>query len=152
MIGQPLGDVPPLSLSCTLCWSASLFNLQCYLYLKWTDGCVAVLTVSTFYHQVTGVVGRAELLSSIFLLAAFLAYTKSTGRDHSIGKSNITSWCLTSNSTALISRNSYSPCALSLRQYCKHLRQKQKTKANILTWSRRLLAMLYSPPSFINSQ
>ncbi|KAK1888509.1 Protein O-mannosyl-transferase TMTC3, partial [Dissostichus eleginoides] len=33
---------------------------------------------------VTGVVGRAELLSSIFLLAAFLAYTKSTGRDHSI--------------------------------------------------------------------
>lgn len=40
-----------------------------------------------FYHQVTGVVGRAELLSSIFLLAAFLAYTKSTGADHSIGKS-----------------------------------------------------------------
>lgn len=40
-----------------------------------------------FYDQVTGVVGRAELLSSIFLLAAFLAYTKSTGADHSIGKS-----------------------------------------------------------------
>uniref|UniRef100_A0A672Z2G2 Protein O-mannosyl-transferase TMTC3 n=1 Tax=Sphaeramia orbicularis TaxID=375764 RepID=A0A672Z2G2_9TELE len=34
--------------------------------------------------EVTGVVGRAELLSSIFLLAAFLAYTKSTGPDHSI--------------------------------------------------------------------
>uniref|UniRef100_H3D877 Protein O-mannosyl-transferase TMTC3 n=1 Tax=Tetraodon nigroviridis TaxID=99883 RepID=H3D877_TETNG len=33
---------------------------------------------------VTGVVGRAELLSSIFLLAAFLAYTKSTGADRSI--------------------------------------------------------------------
>lgn len=38
------------------------------------------------YMQVTGVVGRAELLSSIFLLAAFLAYTKSKGADHSIGK------------------------------------------------------------------
>lgn len=35
--------------------------------------------------QVTGVVGRAELLSSIFLLAAFLAYTKSKGADRSIG-------------------------------------------------------------------
>uniref|UniRef100_A0AAQ5Z5J4 Protein O-mannosyl-transferase TMTC3 n=1 Tax=Amphiprion ocellaris TaxID=80972 RepID=A0AAQ5Z5J4_AMPOC len=34
--------------------------------------------------EVTGVVGRAELLSSIFLLAAFLAYTKSTGADQSI--------------------------------------------------------------------
>uniref|UniRef100_A0A3Q3NC65 Protein O-mannosyl-transferase TMTC3 n=1 Tax=Mastacembelus armatus TaxID=205130 RepID=A0A3Q3NC65_9TELE len=34
--------------------------------------------------EVTGVVGRAELLSSIFLLAAFLAYTKSTSADHSI--------------------------------------------------------------------
>uniref|UniRef100_A0A674MND8 Protein O-mannosyl-transferase TMTC3 n=1 Tax=Takifugu rubripes TaxID=31033 RepID=A0A674MND8_TAKRU len=34
--------------------------------------------------EVTGVVGRAELLSSIFLLAAFLAYTKSTGVDRSI--------------------------------------------------------------------
>lgn len=43
--------------------------------------------LSFLYHQVTGVVGRAELLSSIFLLAAFLAYTKSTGVDHSIGKS-----------------------------------------------------------------
>lgn len=38
------------------------------------------------YVQVTGVVGRAELLSSIFLLAAFLAYTRSKGADHSIGK------------------------------------------------------------------
>uniref|UniRef100_A0A8C9TS37 Protein O-mannosyl-transferase TMTC3 n=1 Tax=Scleropages formosus TaxID=113540 RepID=A0A8C9TS37_SCLFO len=34
--------------------------------------------------EVTGVVGRAELLSSIFLLAAFLSYTKSKGSDHSI--------------------------------------------------------------------
>ena len=39
--------------------------------------------------QITGVVGRAELLSSIFLLAAFLAYTRSKGADHSIGKSSI---------------------------------------------------------------
>ncbi|KAA0724450.1 Transmembrane and TPR repeat-containing protein 3 [Triplophysa tibetana] len=35
-------------------------------------------------EAVTGVVGRAELLSSIFLLAAFLAYTKSKDTDHSI--------------------------------------------------------------------
>lgn len=41
-----------------------------------------------FHRQVTGVVGRAELLSSIFLLAAFLAYTKSTGGDRSIGESH----------------------------------------------------------------
>ena len=31
-------------------------------------------------------VGRAELLSSIFLLAAFLSYTRSKGSDHSIGR------------------------------------------------------------------
>ncbi|XP_048863482.1 protein O-mannosyl-transferase TMTC3 [Brienomyrus brachyistius] len=35
-------------------------------------------------EAVTGVVGRAELLSSIFLLAAFLTYTKSKGPDHSV--------------------------------------------------------------------
>ncbi|RMC03487.1 hypothetical protein DUI87_20686 [Hirundo rustica rustica] len=34
--------------------------------------------------QVTGVVGRAELLSSIFFLAAFLSYTKSKGPDNTI--------------------------------------------------------------------
>ncbi|KAG2460084.1 TMTC3 protein, partial [Polypterus senegalus] len=34
--------------------------------------------------EVTGVVGRAELLSSIFLLAALLAYTKSKGSDNTI--------------------------------------------------------------------
>lgn len=43
-------------------------------------------TAALLLSQVTGVVGRAELLSSIFLLAAFLAYTKSTGADRSIGK------------------------------------------------------------------
>ncbi|XP_078534991.1 protein O-mannosyl-transferase TMTC3 isoform X2 [Lissotriton helveticus] len=35
-------------------------------------------------EAVTGVVGRAELLSSIFLLAAFLFYTKSKGPDNTI--------------------------------------------------------------------
>lgn len=35
--------------------------------------------------QVTGVVGRAELLSSIFFLAAFLSYTKSKGPENTIG-------------------------------------------------------------------
>ncbi|XP_075564660.1 protein O-mannosyl-transferase TMTC3 isoform X2 [Pelecanus crispus] len=34
--------------------------------------------------EVTGVVGRAELLSSIFFLAAFLSYTKSKGPDNTI--------------------------------------------------------------------
>ncbi|KAI2567263.1 TMTC3 isoform 3, partial [Pan troglodytes] len=34
--------------------------------------------------EVTGVVGRAELLSSIFFLAAFLSYTRSKGPDNSI--------------------------------------------------------------------
>lgn len=38
------------------------------------------------FFQVTGVVGRAELLSSVFFLAAFLSYTKSKGPDNSIGK------------------------------------------------------------------
>lgn len=41
---------------------------------------------SSFSFQVTGVVGRAELLSSIFFLAAFLSYTKSKGPDNTIGK------------------------------------------------------------------
>lgn len=57
-------------------------------------GWAAVLMAVAFYYQVTGVVGRAELLSSIFLLAAFLAYTKSTSADHSIGKCNVPQ-CLT---------------------------------------------------------
>lgn len=50
---------------------------------------------TVLHQQVTGVVGRAELLSSIFLLAAFLAYTKSTGSDHSIGESDTHQHCLT---------------------------------------------------------
>jgi hypothetical protein len=40
---------------------------------------------SLFVLQVTGVVGRAELLSSIFYLLALMTYAKSTGKDKSIG-------------------------------------------------------------------
>lgn len=51
----------------------------------WMSTCL-IMFIHTFCRKVTGVVGRAELLSSIFLLAAFLAYTKSKGADHSISK------------------------------------------------------------------
>jgi len=37
--------------------------------------------------QVTGVVGRAELLSSIFYLWALMVYAKSIGKDRHIGVS-----------------------------------------------------------------
>lgn len=63
--------------------------LSCHPRLQWEEWhkIVSVQTPPLFFsRQVTGVVGRAELLSSIFLLAAFLAYTKSTGADRSIGK------------------------------------------------------------------
>nr|XP_057930614.1 protein O-mannosyl-transferase TMTC3 [Doryrhamphus excisus]XP_057930615.1 protein O-mannosyl-transferase TMTC3 [Doryrhamphus excisus]XP_057930616.1 protein O-mannosyl-transferase TMTC3 [Doryrhamphus excisus]XP_057930618.1 protein O-mannosyl-transferase TMTC3 [Doryrhamphus excisus] len=64
-----------------------LFLRVCRLFLDRTSGLVAALLFAVHpihTEAVTGVVGRAELLSSIFLLAAFLAYTKSTGGDHSI--------------------------------------------------------------------
>ncbi|KAI9547532.1 Protein O-mannosyl-transferase tmtc3 [Dissostichus eleginoides] len=64
-----------------------LFLRVCRLFLDNTSSLVAALLFAVHpihTEAVTGVVGRAELLSSIFLLAAFLAYTKSTGRDHSI--------------------------------------------------------------------
>jgi len=38
-----------------------------------------------FDWQVTGVVGRAELLSSIFYLWALMVYAKSIGKDRHIG-------------------------------------------------------------------
>jgi hypothetical protein len=38
-----------------------------------------------FFFQVTGVVGRAETLSSVFYLAAFIFYTKATRRKKSTG-------------------------------------------------------------------
>ncbi|XP_077373352.1 protein O-mannosyl-transferase TMTC3 [Festucalex cinctus] len=64
-----------------------LFLRVCRLFLDRASGLVAALLFAVHpihTEAVTGVVGRAELLSSIFLLAAFLAYTKSTGVDHSI--------------------------------------------------------------------
>ena len=64
------------------------FVRDIFLKVKLSKLRADILTAFSVYYQVTGVVGRAELLSSIFLLAAFLAYTKSTGADHSIGKSN----------------------------------------------------------------
>ncbi|XP_029290183.1 protein O-mannosyl-transferase TMTC3 [Cottoperca gobio] len=64
-----------------------LFLRVCRLFLDNTSSLVAALLFAVHpihTEAVTGVVGRAELLSSIFLLAAFLAYTRSTGTDHSI--------------------------------------------------------------------
>uniref|UniRef100_A0A4W6C1Q4 Protein O-mannosyl-transferase TMTC3 n=1 Tax=Lates calcarifer TaxID=8187 RepID=A0A4W6C1Q4_LATCA len=64
-----------------------LFLRVCRLFLDKTSSLVAALLFAVHpihTEAVTGVVGRAELLSSIFLLAAFLAYTKSTSADHSI--------------------------------------------------------------------
>ncbi|XP_013873074.1 transmembrane and TPR repeat-containing protein 3 [Austrofundulus limnaeus] len=64
-----------------------LFLRVCRLFLDKTSSLVAAFLFAVHpihTEAVTGVVGRAELLSSIFLLAAFLAYTKSTGSDHSI--------------------------------------------------------------------
>ncbi|XP_062317316.1 protein O-mannosyl-transferase TMTC3 [Osmerus eperlanus] len=64
-----------------------LFLRVCRLFLDMTSSLVAALLFAVHpihTEAVTGVVGRAELLSSIFLLAAFLAYTRSKGADHSI--------------------------------------------------------------------
>lgn len=64
-----------------------LFLHFCRLLLDRSTSLIATLLFAVHpihTEAVTGVVGRAELLSSIFLLAAFLAYTKSKGTDHSI--------------------------------------------------------------------
>ncbi|XP_021172737.2 protein O-mannosyl-transferase TMTC3 [Fundulus heteroclitus] len=64
-----------------------LFLRVCRLFLDRTFSLLAALLFAVHpvhTEAVTGVVGRAELLSSIFLLAAFLAYTKSTSADHAI--------------------------------------------------------------------
>lgn len=64
-----------------------LFLRVCRVFQDKTSSLVAALLFAVHpihTEAVTGVVGRAELLSSIFLLAAFLAYTKSTGADRSI--------------------------------------------------------------------
>lgn len=64
-----------------------LFMRLCLLFLDQTSSlCASLLFAVHPIHTeaVTGVVGRAELLSSIFLLGAFLFYTKSRRPDHSI--------------------------------------------------------------------
>ncbi|KAJ8269046.1 hypothetical protein COCON_G00116530 [Conger conger] len=64
-----------------------IFLRVCRLFLDKTSSRVAALLFAVHpihTEAVTGVVGRAELLSSIFLLAAFLSYTRSKGSDHSI--------------------------------------------------------------------
>ncbi|XP_040200098.1 protein O-mannosyl-transferase TMTC3 [Rana temporaria] len=64
-----------------------IFLKVCKLFLDHQSSLVAALLFAVHpihTEAVTGVVGRAELLSSIFLLAAFLSYTKSKGPDNSI--------------------------------------------------------------------
>ncbi|XP_038856364.1 protein O-mannosyl-transferase TMTC3-like [Salvelinus namaycush] len=66
-----------------------LFLRICRLFLDKTSSLVAAAALLFAVHPihteaVTGVVGRGELLSSIFLLAVFLAYIRSKGADHSI--------------------------------------------------------------------
>ncbi|KAG9335877.1 hypothetical protein JZ751_003534 [Albula glossodonta] len=71
-----------------------IFLRVCRLFLDKTSSRVAALLFAVHpihTEAVTGVVGRAELLSSIFLLAAFLSYTRSKGSDHSIVWSPIAS-------------------------------------------------------------
>lgn len=65
----------------------ALFLRVCRLFLDHRHSLVAALLFAVHpihTEAVTGVVGRAELLSSIFLLAAFLAYTRSTSVHRSI--------------------------------------------------------------------
>ncbi|KAM4677044.1 protein O-mannosyl-transferase TMTC3 isoform 2-T2 [Discoglossus pictus] len=64
-----------------------IFLKVCKLFLDTRTSLIAALLFAVHpihTEAVTGVVGRAELLSSIFLLAAFLSYTKSKGPDNSI--------------------------------------------------------------------
>ncbi|XP_075283892.1 protein O-mannosyl-transferase TMTC3 isoform X1 [Opisthocomus hoazin] len=64
-----------------------VFLKVCKLFLDNRSSMVASLLFAVHpihTEAVTGVVGRAELLSSIFFLAAFLSYTKSKGPDNTI--------------------------------------------------------------------
>ncbi|XP_057342878.1 protein O-mannosyl-transferase TMTC3 isoform X4 [Manis pentadactyla] len=64
-----------------------IFLKVCKLFLDHKSSVIAALLFAVHpvhTEAVTGVVGRAELLSSIFFLAAFLSYTKSKGPDNSI--------------------------------------------------------------------
>lgn len=64
-----------------------IFLKVCTLFLDKRSSVIAALLFAVHpihTEAVTGVVGRAELLSSVFFLAAFLSYTKSKGPDNSI--------------------------------------------------------------------
>ncbi|XP_053112334.1 protein O-mannosyl-transferase TMTC3 isoform X1 [Hemicordylus capensis] len=64
-----------------------VFLKVCKLFLDSRSSLVASLLFAVHpihTEAVTGVVGRAELLSSIFFLAAFLSYTKSKGPENTI--------------------------------------------------------------------
>ncbi|XP_019400814.1 PREDICTED: transmembrane and TPR repeat-containing protein 3 isoform X2 [Crocodylus porosus] len=64
-----------------------VFLKVCKLFLDNRSSVIASLLFAVHpihTEAVTGVVGRAELLSSIFFLAAFLSYTKSKGSDNTI--------------------------------------------------------------------
>nr|XP_012324793.1 transmembrane and TPR repeat-containing protein 3 [Aotus nancymaae]XP_012324794.1 transmembrane and TPR repeat-containing protein 3 [Aotus nancymaae] len=64
-----------------------IFLKVCKLFLDNKSSVIASLLFAVHpvhTEAVTGVVGRAELLSSIFFLAAFLSYTRSKGPDNSI--------------------------------------------------------------------
>ncbi|MBZ3878819.1 Transmembrane and TPR repeat-containing protein 3 [Sciurus carolinensis] len=64
-----------------------IFLKVCKLFLDNRSSMIAALLFAVHpihTEAVTGVVGRAELLSSIFFLAAFLSYTKSKGPDNTI--------------------------------------------------------------------
>ncbi|GAB1295529.1 Dolichyl-phosphate-mannose--protein mannosyltransferase [Apodemus speciosus] len=64
-----------------------VFLKVCRLFLDKRSSVIAALLFAVHpihTEAVTGVVGRAELLSSVFFLAAFLSYTKSKGPDNSI--------------------------------------------------------------------
>ncbi|XP_069085716.1 protein O-mannosyl-transferase TMTC3 isoform X2 [Pleurodeles waltl] len=64
-----------------------VFLKVCKLFLDKQTSLIASLLFAVHpihTEAVTGVVGRAELLSSIFLLAAFLFYTKSKGPENTI--------------------------------------------------------------------
>lgn len=60
-----------------------MFMRMCTLFFNETTSFVAALLFAVHpihTEAVTGVVGRAEMLSSIFYLAAFMSYAKCTGR------------------------------------------------------------------------
>ncbi|KAL7982555.1 hypothetical protein Chor_010153 [Crotalus horridus] len=64
-----------------------IFLKVCKLFLDSKSSLVASLLFAVHpihTEAVTGVVGRAELLSSIFFLAAFLSYTRSRGPENTI--------------------------------------------------------------------